>query len=331
MSRRILRTLVAAGLLLVTAAGCARPVASGGGGIADPRVATDLPASTSVGMECDSNGIPNPSSAQLTPLPADFIIIRATRCVFENRTVSGDGEWMFRVDQRADSGLDALTAALRLPSQTSGGQGGCAAIGYLPIVITVSDQQGHSLSPAIPTTDCGAPLKATVDTIEALPWRTTTSTKVRQTRTQLEIDSGCPGHFKQTTALIDPAAAGTTPLGRPQYLPSVPLSVCRYDLDDDPAYYLSTDTSGPVKGGRLAGASTLDGKRATDFLAAVVSAPSVRGDCRQRQSVFAVVTAKSRDSDYLTVELEGCYRAQFGGDGSRLRQLDAATVAVLGS
>jgi hypothetical protein len=209
------------------------------------------------------------------------------------------------------------------------GQAICPAIGYVPIIITVVDQQHRTFTPAIPHQACGAPLKAATDAIGLLPWNTTGKTKVRQLRTQLEIDSGCPGMYKQMIPLTESSMPAKPPVGPAQLTISSPLRICRYDLDADPANQISAAGSAPVRGGKLASVSTLDGPAAKLFLAAVTVAPPALDTCVQRESPFAVVSSLDGNSTTITVELAGCHRALVDTDFSVLRQLDPQTVAVL--
>src|SRR5262249_52241042 len=136
----------------------------------------------------------------LTPLPADAVLVSATRCLLELRTVPGDGEWQYRIEQQADSGLDALAAAIRLPSVQAGPGTACPAIRYAPTVITVTDTKGRQIQPELPHAACGQPLGDTVRAIDALPWHKTGEKKLRQTQTELQTSSGCNGGYKPVVA-----------------------------------------------------------------------------------------------------------------------------------
>ena len=135
-------------------------------------------ASGPFGDSCADNF--NESFPPTTTLPADAVLVSATRCIHPTQVVSGDGEWLMRIEQKATSGLDALAAALRLPSQEPSPGQVCPAIGHVPIIITVTDTTGRSIHPEVPKDSCGAPLVAAVNAIAALSWTDVSTTKVQQ-------------------------------------------------------------------------------------------------------------------------------------------------------
>ena len=150
-----------------------------------------------------------------------------------------------------------------------------------------------------------------------MPWQTTATTKLRQTRTELEVKSDCPGSYKPVVALIgaegrrDKAevfAIDTTP---------TPVRVCLYTLDPTETIEAGSRS---FHLGKLATASTLEGEPARALLTAVAAAPPATASCPD-EAPFAVLTLPKGPE--LTVELGGCYRALVGDS---LRQLDAATV-----
>jgi hypothetical protein len=331
-TRTAVGALLAAGILLL-ATGCAGRTAIGGvdvgvGGAVGSGVATDSVGGAGLGSDCRSTGGPAPTNPVLSPLSANAVLVGATRCLFEAQLVAGDGEWEVKLEQRADAGLDVLAAALRLPDQPAAASQACSAIGYVPIIITVTDQHGHQMMPRLPEADCGGPLKAATDAIAALNWSTVKTTKAYQTRTELEISSGCPGQYKHmiTIVAIDQARAPGGPLAAPQYLPSAPLQVCRYALD--PSSAVTLGGSALIQMGKLAAASTLDGKLAADLLAAVAAAPAAQ-PCGRPQAPFALLFTKGAAGPNISVELGGCYRALIDSDSSQLRQLDAQAVSAL--
>jgi hypothetical protein len=283
--------------------------------------ADEVPAGP-VGDDCDSNGFlgspgatPSTSSIRSIRLPDDAVLVLATRCLFQIRPVPGDGEWMFRIEQRADSGLDALATALRLPSQWFH-LGVCNAVGHSPDVITVTDATGRTLHPVLPKGPCDGPLPKAVDAVNAVPWQTTATVKVRQLRSEPEVASGCPGASKPVVAM---RAAQGDPAGEPFTINTSPatLNVCVYVPDP-------TDTGADTIGsltlhtGKLAKVSTVDGSAAVALLSAIAAAPTATGTCTG-EAPFATI-AQPAD---LAFELGGCYRAL---DGNSLRQLDPATV-----
>jgi hypothetical protein len=324
--------LAVLGILLTVATGCARPGSGVVGvdpGSADGEHGTALgsPAMAGLGVDCDSVPDRFDQGPALTPLPADAVLVAASRCLYETQQFPGDGEWMMRIEQTAESGLAALAAALRLPSQTSDGSEACDLIKYGPVIITVTDGRGRQLHPEVPETACGAPLPAAVDAITALPWTTVATTKARQTRSELEVSSGCSGGYKPVIALIAAENLGTEVAKTAIDATPRPLSVCRYALDPDPANVISLDNGPALKMGVLVSASTLDSAGAGKLLAEVAAAPRA-SPCSQPQSPFAVVHPTDGSAPWIYVELGGCNRALNDVNNS-LRQLDASVVSLL--
>lgn len=325
--------VLACAVLLAAGGGCAR-----GGGRSDVGLGAGASVHESadvgaLGVSCAGPGYVPPvaghgaSEPTPQPLPADFVPVRAERCEFSSVTVPGDGEWQVRDQQRADSGLDALAAALRQPSQNNA-TGSCTLEGMVPVVITLTDAHGRELVPVLPHQACGRPLQAVAEAIQGLPWRSVNRKKVQRTRTQLEIDSGCPGMYKPMIAIKaeeDPIPSSEQASSGPGQAPTA-LEVCRYRLD--PAETISgTDPSVRFKAGVLSSAATLSGAAVTRFLGAVGAAGPVTARCEQPQAPFATVSGKGGTGPYLVVELGGCYRVD-DGNGA-LRQVDRGTVALL--
>jgi hypothetical protein len=284
-----------------------------------------------LGEDCDSYapGRTAPPSPDLIPLPADSVLVSATRCIFDHSSVPGDGNWLGRIDQRVDSGLDALAAALRLPSQAAPINSACNLIGYVPVVITLTDTQGRQIKPLLPHEACGGPLPAAVDAIAALPWQTVATHQVRQTQSQMSIDTGCPDDYKPVIALQ--AGFGVGPRKPLPFTTDVSsLQVCRYVPRSDPESLMplgNNGSAGVAHVGHLTSVSTIDGANARALLAAVAAAPSAR-PCNQPDAPFANVGTPGDNPAMLTVELGGCDRVLIDSD---LRQLDAATVSKLAS
>ncbi|MEV6930521.1 hypothetical protein AB0M46_39390 [Dactylosporangium sp. NPDC051485] len=311
--------------LLTAIGGCAR---SGQSSVGTADVAGEPGG---LGVSCTDPGfapVAGPSAAEPgpQPLPTGFAPVSASRCVFSVATVPGDGEWQMRDEQQADGGLDALAAALRQPSEDNPGTD-CPAIAIVPVVITLVDAHGRKVVPALPHQACGMPLPSVEQAIRALPWRSVSQTKVRQTRSQLEVSSGCSGKYKPVIA-IEAAEGSTRSPDAAPFDPGKPpaaLAVCRYRLD--PADTISgANPSVAFQMGVLSSATTLSGAALSRFVTAVHAAPPVTTRCAQPQAPFAIVFVKDT-GPYLMVELGGCYRAD-DGNGT-LRQLDAAAVALL--
>src|SRR5262249_9630481 len=176
-----------------------------------------------------------------------------------------DGEWLMRREQRATAGLDALAAALRLPSEKVS-TGSCPFVLYLPIIITVTDTAGRHIHPEVPKAACWEPLKAATDAIDALPWTTTGTTKVRRLRSELEVSSTCSGAWKPTIPLT---AGGSGTQVVPVNTTARELRICRFDLDPDPAAVIRGDRGTPYRMGKLVSASTMDAVDGGQLMTAV--------------------------------------------------------------
>ena len=272
------------------------------------------------GENCDWTGdlFTSPPTAVL---PADAVLVSATRCLYDTEAVPGDGEWRVRTEQEATSGLDELADALRLSSQKpSRGNVACPAILYAPVIIHVTDTTGREMYPSVPTDACGGPLGFVTDTIAGLGWVDLDSTMVQQIRSELEVTSGCPAAWKPEIAM-NGDARGT----RSESVDTTERAfrVCDYDLDSD------THSSGTVDGtsypdGRLVGASTLDAPSGGELLAAIASAPPAAA-CDQPEASFAVIHPLDGDGPYIHIERGGCHRALYNGE-NYLRQLDGTLV-----
>jgi hypothetical protein len=321
--RRLAVTAVCA-VLVVATAGCARGRQQGG---ADIGLSSVERAPAGVGVPCSDPGPtaePQAPSAPPSPEPlaADFVPIAASRCTGVVRPVPGDGEWQMRDEQEATGPWAGRVRGQRPPAERSAGQGPCLAIAMAPIVITLTDARGRTTVPAIPHNACGLPAQAALHAIGALAWKTVKETKVRQVRSQLEVDSGCPGGYKPVIAIQAAAtsqrAADTGPL-----FPGTPpptLEVCQYTLD--PTSTIGVTGSGTFAIGKLTTATKLTGASVVRLVAGLNAAPPATAHCDQPQAPFALLAGTS-----VVIEIGGCNRAT--GAVSGLRQVDAATAAIL--
>jgi len=230
---------------------------------------------------------------------------------------------LVRINQKATSGLDALAAALRLPSQQPIMGQGCSAEYSFPIIITVTDTAGREIHPKVPHDSCGYPLKAAKDAIAAVPWTRVSTTKIRQVRSELEVSSGCSGWMKSDIPLF---AGGHGTRAVPPNATARALRVCRYSADD----ILWWNGRPSHVQGKLVSASTLDAAAGGELLTAAASAPRARGTCRQPAPPFALVNSLHafpglNAGAAMIIERGGCYRIHLQGE-NYLRQFDAALV-----
>lgn len=324
---RIAATMVLAATLGLTA-GCAGTGSAGVGGAPGSLAPTnpvlvdgDGSAVGPVGQNCDLAGYDAMTVPPVTRLDPLTVLASATRCLYDTQRVTGDGEWLVRIEQTTTAGLDTLAAALRVPSQQPVSGQGCPAILYAPVIIQVADLAGHRFYPAVPQTACGQPLPAATDAIAALPWVTLTTTPVRQVQTELMVDSGCQAAWKPMIALT--AGGNGTRTDPPDAAPRA-LQVCRYDPDPDPADTISLDNGPAYRIGLLADATTFDAAAGQELLTAVAAAPAAQ-PCAQADSPFAVVYPVDGTGPLIYVELGGCYRTLIDSE-NWVRQLDGSLV-----
>lgn len=321
--RRFWVALVVTTGLLATAAGCAQ---SGQWDDMSQPAAPYAPPTDwdgPFGESCDRNWLDQPQDPPPTePLPAEAVLVLATRCVHTVERVPDEGEWMVRTDQEATTGLDALAEALRVPSEPRDENQMCLAIAYAAIILTVTDATGRQFHPTVPTTSCGAPLPVATDAIAALPWTTIGTARVHQLRRDLESTSGCPGEYKAMIALTAAETRIDTRLSIVDSTPR-PLDVCRFEVSAEGAA-----DRGEYDVGELVAASTLDPAAAHELLVAVATASPAQ-PCSEPSS-FVVINEAGGGALELMVEVDGCYRATVGAE-NYVRQLDPDLVTrVLG-
>lgn len=330
---RAVRSTLVLAVVAMMAAGCGRLAGAGtdggaGGSIGSQPAMDTGPAGvscTDLGMLTDPGASPAPSpTVSPVPLPAGFVPVAATRCLVKFETVPGDGEWMTKVEQRAEGDLSAVAAELRRPDVTDPPGTTCTLIGYIPTIITLIDATGATTVPTIPHAACGAPMTSVLEAIGDLPWQTESETRVHRVQSELEVTSGCSGSYKPVIALTGAEGGGPTPVIGPVF-PAMPaaLLVCRYELSSEE----TMEVAGTKVGlGKLTTAASIDGATMTAFVQALDAAPAAPR-CTQPPAPFAEVHAEEDRGRSIVVELGGCYRFMDALGG--LRQLDAATVAAL--
>jgi hypothetical protein len=328
---RALPTLALVAGLLLTGCRSAGSTAEAPAAPSPPAAArADAPDGLFVGSMagdgCNADGLTQPPRVTPIPLPADSVLVSATRCLYTTKGVPGDGEWLIRTRQKADTGLDAFAAALRLPSQHDANPNLiCPQVFTIFPLVTVTDTTGRQFVPALPTTACGDLLPAAVDAMDGLAWVTVAVTQVRQTQTQQQISNGCVPQAESVIALQVGVGSGPH-RAQPAEVSPQRMYVCRYNLDPANRLPIPAGAGGSAEGGVLASATLLEGPAAERFQAAINAAPPA-GVCTQPQAPFAVVAPGGGTGPDITVELSGCYRALVDGE-NYLRQLDATTVAT---
>ena len=257
------------------------------------------------------------------PLPADFHAVAAVRCMSRSRMVPGDGEWGFADADRADSGLAAMVAALRLaPEPTPTGTVACAAVGILVPPFALVDANGDVVNPALPQSFCGTPLPQVLDAMNALPWRTETEQKTTRLQTQAEIDTGCSPEYKDL--FVHPILSTPTPWSevRAPAAPG-PMKACVYTVPGDPM------TSDP----QFVGGATFNSAQVaavTQTLAAMTGTTPAPA-CALYATRFVMFTGLGLND--AVIELDGCHRIQWPDEfrqtasAALLRALTAAGIS----
>lgn len=303
---------VAAASVALLAAGCASGVgvepstAQGTGVVASSEPAGSGPMRPLVfGGSCPTTA-KDPAIVKLranppqAAVPAHFDAVAVVRCVTEFRTVPGDGEWKFSAAQRADSGLAAFLAALRLPSVTPSPGEAYACTGQIPTPLALVDAHGAIIQPSLPSDACG-PLTQVTSAISALRWKTVTEQRISQIQTQSGLDSGCEPQYKDVFELPVPSNALPWSKVRRPANPA-PNEVCIYALAPTSD---STLTVGTFAGGVKLTAAQRD---------AVVKALGLAGDapapkCTLTASRMVVLAGPGADG--IVVELDGCRRVMW--------------------
>lgn len=241
------------------------------------------------------------------PLPAGFDAVAVVECKTVAQTVPGDGEWQFADAQRADSGLAALLAALRLPSQPPpSGTYACTAIGMVQPYFGLVDANGNVIRPRLPQTACGLPQIKALDALSALSWRTEAQQRLNQTQNQQEVVSGCYPQYKDVFELSQPTSA--LPWSKTSHQANtLPAMACIYAAGYMPRSPGSTTESSAVVGDDFIRGTRLDSVQES----ALVHELSLVGDspapkCSQTATRFAVLFVT--DAAGVGVELDGCQR-----------------------
>lgn len=93
---------------------------------------------------------------------------RASGSVGPARTA--EGGWRQQGVYRTAGPFGDLVRALQAPPDTGGGDVECPAIMVAPFVITLTDAEGRTTTPAFPASSCGQPLPAVRQAVDALTW-----------------------------------------------------------------------------------------------------------------------------------------------------------------
>lgn len=261
-----------------------------------------------------------PSKAARVRLPASFDPVAALRCVNGTQLIPGKGEWQTATLQRADTGLAAFTAALRLPPGHRTADELCPMIAMLPPQVAVVSGSGSTIIPLLPTNGCGGIQNQVLTTLAGLPWKPVSVRLISQIETPQEVASGCTPASTDPFALYDstqPSAGGAVFSALP---PSV--RICVYS------------TGGAANTAQFLRGTSVTGSTETALLTGLSGARS-NGVCQASHSMFAVVQAQAPNAPVVYVELGGCNRVLRSGSvggrlvGMSIGQASAQAVAII--
>ncbi|HEX3783252.1 MAG TPA: hypothetical protein VHX38_26595 [Pseudonocardiaceae bacterium] len=299
---------------VVTGCGRASTTSSGTVAVAPVVVARSCPTMSTPAGHPTVLGV---GTRRVGAIPVGFRTAWVLRCTQASQQVAGEGQWEVLTTARADTPADALVDALRAASQPRTSQP-CSAI--LPIVpyFALVDTQDTAIAPAIPTDGCGFPQQAVTTALNALPFRTVSSTREWQIQSPTSVASGCSQSFKD---LFNWTIAGQkTPVSTGAVWNGAPTGVriC--------AYGNLSAGSDPV--GQLTFTHTVTGLLASRLATEVNQTGPVTSTCQVPNTQFAVLTPLGADTDqWLTVELDGCGR--LSTSTGALRQVTAAIQAIV--
>jgi hypothetical protein len=289
--------LVAAVLL---AAGCGSGNGAGSTGPA--------PVSRPGSARCPIGGLPEGT------VPAGFAPAWVLRCTNVVRPVPGHGRWSFEVEERADTGIDRLLAALSRPDEATPRGTVCAADGVGASPVALVDAAGRIVHPRLPQDACGKPQQQVRDALAALRFREVKATRLHQEQSQQSIDTGCG---QMWTDLDDEMLTGRPAAARPAW-PKVPESVlvCLWQ---------------PQGAGqpRLLAARTVTGTELAGLLARLDRLPAGKVACSMPHHRFAVIEYLRHGGfdSAAYAELDGCRRIL--RPDHTLGQLDEATATLI--
>lgn len=239
--------------------------------------------------------------SKATHLPDDVgPLTAAYLCVIVERAVPGDGTWQYQVVREITGGLAGLADTLAVPD-ASPTSGPCTDQLDIGAPIWVVGQRGALVR--VPLDGCGHALSAARATVERLPTKIFAEKRLRQTQSQVAVDSGCSQDFKDMLRVAAAEHRQPTVQPPPQLDETMRWTVCRYDV-------VSQD-GGVV--GSLTSADPLSPTQVKTLNAALASA-HVDASCRRDDHTrFATVIDRDGSNYWLDVALDGC-AVQRGSD-----------------
>jgi hypothetical protein len=299
MHGRAVGGLVAAALL-TAACGTATGTGSGLGSAGDGQAPVGRPGSA----HC-------PISLPEGSVPAGFATAWVLRCSEAVRPVSGNGRWWFDVEERTDSGLGPLLAALRRPDEAMPPGTVCSGIGVGETPVALVDAAGRVVHPRMPRNSCGHPQQQVLDALAALRFRETRATPRQQEQSQQSVDTRCGQMWIDLGADV---FARSKPIASRRMWPKTPdaVRICLWQPQG----------SGPP---RLVRAGTVTGADLARLVARLDQL-SAAAACTVPHHRFAVLEEEPH-GDLVYAELDGCRRIL--RPDHTLGELDPTTVELI--
>jgi hypothetical protein len=310
---RLLAVAVLAGAL---AAGCA--TTSYEAPLVEPSSSTAATGSTTASAPASSTAAsPSGSETQAAAcpkqdpvhLPADLgTVTAAYLCQVEIRPIDGDGAWEFEVVKQVTSGLPDLLKAFAAPDVTDG-TGACDAVLRNPLVVWLHG--ATTMAVRSPHDACTKPTDAAEAAYQALQTVEISATRLRQTTTQLAIDSNCSDQYKDMLSIEAEMGDPGQSAAHPQPI-SNPSRMCVYSVRPD---------QGDLPVGQLTSSRAFTPAQVDAINAALANAVVDDSCSRQGHRLFAVIDGGRGQT---VVALDGCAVQQDGGwwrAGDDLRSL----------
>ncbi|MEU8155976.1 hypothetical protein AB0B94_20145 [Micromonospora sp. NPDC048986] len=283
---------------------------------AAPRAGEIITAPTT---ETSPPAVKEPTVGRIDPA---FTPVAAVICGREIRPGRNGGQEQVAIERRAEQ-IGPLLAALRLPSEQTGGEVACTLEMVVPPWLAVLDDRGRWLRPHIPTDSCGKPRAEVIAALAGPQWTTVDTRTIRQIESAAAQAAGCA---QQWTDMVWVETRNGSPGPPGPGLPPAagPLRLCVYQV---PASL--------QEGEKPAGDFVYGGPLPTERQAGVFRALSNRRavvDCATPATRFAVLRPFEGAGPDRYVELDGCRRFLIAPatGGARLGQGDDTLVALLG-
>lgn len=236
-------------------------------------------------------------TSTVTHLPEDVgTITTAYLCEIVDRKVAGDGTWQFQVVRRISGGMADLQRALEEPDAAPT-NGSCTAQFDIGRPIWVVGDRAALVR--VPLDECGHAVESAKVAVEALPTKVVSETKLRQTESQVALDTECSQDWKD---MLRVEAADNGPE------PAIPFPPNPPALSGDRTWrvcaYAAEQPEGDVPIGTLLSGRKLTADEVEQVNAALARATYDPTCARDDHTRFVLLT-DGRGEPYL-VALDGC-------------------------